>query len=122
MPRSPLRSGPGRPLLAGVVLVLTVTATVAWLSPPQTWDSLVYHMSRVAHWAQNRSVWHYATGIDRQGSMSPGAEVITLNFYVLSAGDRLATLPALFALIADEMAIGVANDKTTGARLVPVPG
>ena len=26
------------------------------------------------------------------------------------------------ALIADEMAIGVANDKTTGARIVPVPG
>jgi len=26
------------------------------------------------------------------------------------------------AIIADEMAIGVVNDKTTGVRLIPVPG
>jgi hypothetical protein len=28
----------------------------------------------------------------------------------------------LAAIIADEMAIGVMNDKTTGVRLIPVPG
>ena len=95
-------------LLAGVVLVLATTATVAWLTPPQTWDSLTYHMSRVAHWAQNASVWHYATGIDRQVSMSPGAETITLNFYVLSASDRLAAFTQWFAMLGSLVAVSLA--------------
>ena len=102
-------------LLAGVVFVLAITAGVAWLSPPQTWDSLTYHMSRVAHWAQNASVWHYATGINRQTSMSPGAETITLNFYVLSASDRLATFTQWFAMIGSLVAVSV-GAQLLGAR------
>jgi len=47
---------------------------------------------------------------------------------VCSVGLDMVALPGdtppetLAALIADEMAIGVINNKTTGARLVPVPG
>ncbi len=82
-----------------VAFVLVVTFIVAWLSPPQTWDSLSYHMSRVAHWAQDQSVAHYITGIERQNSMNPGGEMITLNFYVLTGGDRLATFTQWFAML-----------------------
>lgn len=32
------------------------------------------------------------------------------------------TVDTIAAIIADEMAIGVANQKTTGARIIPVPG
>ncbi|HLC03345.1 MAG TPA: hypothetical protein VJK02_09935 [Anaerolineales bacterium] len=102
-------------LLVGILLMLAVTALVAWLAPPQTWDSLTYHMSRVAHWAQNRSVWHYATGIDRQASMSPGAETITLNFYVLSASDRLATFTQWSAMLGSLVAGSLAA-KLLGAK------
>ena len=102
-------------LLVGVVLVLAVTACVAWLSPPQTWDSLSYHMSRIAHWAQNGSIWHFATGIDRQTSMSPGAETITLNFYVLSASDRLATFTQWFAMLGSLVAVSL-GAQFLGAR------
>jgi len=79
--------------------VLIITVLVAWITPPQTWDSLTYHLSRVAHWAQNRSIWHYATGIDRQTSMPPGAEEIVLNFYVLTQSDRLASFPQWFSML-----------------------
>ena len=47
---------------------------------------------------------------------------------VCSVGlDRVAVpgdTPAetLSAIIADEMAIGVINDKTTGVRIIPIPG
>jgi hypothetical protein len=75
------------------------TGIVAWVTPPQTWDSLTYHLSRVAHWAQDRSIWHYATGIDRQTSMPPGAEEQVLNFYVLSQGDRLSNFPEWLAML-----------------------
>jgi hypothetical protein len=39
---------------------------------------------------------------------------------VIIPGDTPAETIA--AIIADEMAIGVINDKTTGVRLIPVPG
>ncbi len=87
-----------------IVFTLVITFTVAWFTPPQTWDSLTYHASRIAHWAQNQSVGHYITGIERQNSMSPGAEMISLGFYVLINGDRLACmtqwLAMFFSLIA----------------------
>jgi len=79
-----------RALLAGLVGVMAVTALVAWAAPPNTWDSLNYHMPRVAHWAQQRSVRPFATGIEIQNSMSPGAEMAVLHLYVLAGGDRLA--------------------------------
>jgi hypothetical protein len=84
-------------LIIGVVLI--ITALVAWVAPPRTWDSLTYHLSRVAHWAQDRSIWHYATGIDRQTSMPPGAEEMVLNLYVLTQSDRLANFPQWFSMI-----------------------
>jgi len=62
-------------LAAGVILVLVITAIVAYFAPPQTWDSLNYHMSRVAHWAQEAAVVPFATGIEVQNSMTPGAEM-----------------------------------------------
>ena len=75
-----------RALLLGLGAILALTALVAWLTPPQTWDSLNYHLPRVVHWAQEGAVRHFATGIDKQNSMSPGAEITILHFYVLWGG------------------------------------
>ncbi|MGH2626620.1 MAG: hypothetical protein ACRDHY_08230, partial [Anaerolineales bacterium] len=76
-------------LLAGIALIAGVTAVVAWFAPPNTWDALTYHMARVAHWAQDRTLAHYATGIPRQIQMTPGAEIFMLQAYILGGGDRL---------------------------------
>jgi hypothetical protein len=97
---------PGRPqgwsqvfLIIGVIFILSVTAVLAWHSPPQTWDSLNYHMPKVAHWAQNQSIHHYVTGIATQNYMSPGMEFVVLHFYILSGGDHLVALVSwLFVL------------------------
>jgi hypothetical protein len=94
-------------LLLLIVFVLVTTFIVAWLSPPQTWDSLSYHLSRVAHWAQNRSVAHYTTGIERQNSMNPAAEMITLNSYVLTGGDRLASFTQWFAMLGSMLGVSL---------------
>jgi hypothetical protein len=88
-----------RSLLLIIFVVLVTTALVAWVTPPQTWDSLTYHLSRVAHWAQDRSIWHFATGIDRQTSMPPGAEELILNSYVLTQSDQLASFPQWFSML-----------------------
>jgi hypothetical protein len=82
-----------------ILVVLVVTAVIAWVSPPNTYDSLTYHMSRVSHWAQDRSLAPFATGILRQAYMSPGAEYIVLHLYILGGGDRLANFAEWLAMV-----------------------
>ncbi|MBM2842180.1 MAG: 2 protein [Anaerolineales bacterium] len=94
------RSAFSRACLIIIALVVLVTSVIAWVAPPNTYDSLTYHMSRVAHWAQNGSIGPFATGILRQAYMSPGAEMIVLHLYVLAGGDRLANFAEWFAMIA----------------------
>ena len=98
-------------LLLCVVAIAAITALVAWLAPPNTWDSLTYHMSRVAHWAQNGSVGPYATGIERQNFMSPGAEIAVLQTYVLSGGDRLANFVEWSAMVGSLVGIALIGSQ-----------
>lgn len=86
-------------LLVGTAALVVITTVVAWFAPPQTWDSLNYHMSRVAHWAQDRSVAPFATGIETQNSRTPWAEFAVLNMYVLSSGDRLVNFVQWSAMV-----------------------
>jgi len=100
-----------RTLLLGIVLVLLITAFIAWVTPPQTWDSLNYHMSKVAHWAQNNSVKPYASGVIVQNSLPPGAEFNILHLYILSGGDRLSNFVEWFAMIGSLVAVSLAAKK-----------
>jgi hypothetical protein len=86
-------------LRAVILIILLLTALVAWKTPPQTYDSLNYHMSRVAHWAQQQAVRHYPTGIEVQNNMPPGAEFLFLHSYVLSQGDRWVNFIQWFAML-----------------------
>jgi hypothetical protein len=72
--------------------ILALTGGIALLSPPNTWDSMTYHMPRVAHWGQAGSVGHYPTHVLRQLWLGPGAEFAITHLYLLSGGDRLANL------------------------------
>jgi hypothetical protein len=96
-------------LLLGILaFILIATFTVAWVTPPQTWDSLTYHLSRVAHWSQNQSVGHYISGIERQNSMGIGAELLVLNLYVLTRGDWLANFPQWLAMLGSLLGVSLA--------------
>lgn len=79
-------------LLASVGLLLVSLGIIAIVTPPNTWDSMTYHMARVAHWAQNGNVSHYPTHITRQHYQPPFAEYVILHLQLLSGGDRLANL------------------------------
>lgn len=85
-------SPPLRAVLFSVALLVASLGVIAWVFPPNNWDSMTYHMSRVAHWAQNHSVGYYPTSIARQLYLSPGAEFIIAQFQILSGGDRFANL------------------------------
>ncbi len=75
-----------------IVAFAATSLVVALASPPNTNDSLQYHMSRVAHWASQRSLDHFATPIERQLWMPPFAEIAVLNLYILAGSDRLVNL------------------------------
>ncbi|KAF0135190.1 MAG: hypothetical protein FD145_16 [Candidatus Saganbacteria bacterium] len=79
-------------LLFLILIVFVVTFAVAFIAPPNNYDSMTYHMARVEHWMQNKSLDYYPTHILRQLSYTPGAEYIILNFQVLSSSDRFANL------------------------------
>ena len=78
--------------VAAMALVAATTALVAWAAPPNNWDSMTYHMSRVVQWQAQSSVAHYPTHITRQIYLTPGAEMALLHLQIGWGGDRLANL------------------------------
>lgn len=53
---------------------------------PYNWDSMTYHLPRIAYWRQNRSIAHYATNCIRQISSPVLAEFVNLHVYILCRG------------------------------------
>jgi hypothetical protein len=91
--------------VGAIVLALLIIALVA---APNTHDALTYHMSRVAHWVQNRGVQHYPTPIARQIFMPPGAEFIILHFQLLNGGgDRFANVVQWAAMLGSVAAVSL---------------
>ena len=96
-----------------VVVILFVTALVAFMAPPNTKEAMVTHMSRVAHWEQNQTLAHFPTGNEAQNSNAPGSDLIALNFYILGKGDRAVALVSW---------IGFAGSVAAAASLAEVLG
>jgi hypothetical protein len=88
-----------RSIVFGIAGILCVLLVIALVAPPNTWDGMTYHMSRVVHWEQNGSVAPYATSNGRQVHLGPGAEYLILNLQILSGGDRFANGVQWFALL-----------------------
>lgn len=108
-----------RILLAGTLIIVFVTGALGVVTPPQSNDSLGYHMARVAHWAQDGSLRHFATGIEVQNSMSPGGEILALHTYVLSRGDWLVNAVQWAAMVLSLVAAWaithqIGGDETAG--------
>lgn len=79
-------------LVAGMAAIALTVALVALVAPPNNWDSMVYHMSRVMHWIQNGNVAFIPTHILRQNHQNPGSETIILHLQLLAGGDRFANM------------------------------
>jgi len=73
-------------LLGGLALISALAYR------PNNWDSMTYHLARVAHWMQNGSVAAYRTSVSRQTAYPPGAEYLLLVLQAISRSERLANL------------------------------
>jgi hypothetical protein len=85
-------SRPAVVALGGLGFILATTLAIALLYPPANWDSMTYHMARVANWINNSSVSFYPTSISRQNYQPPLAEFAILHLRVLSGSDWSANL------------------------------
>ena len=79
--------------------IVILVALTAWNAPPNSWDALNYHMSRVMFWKQNMSVDHYPTPEFRQLFFPPWAGYVFLHFQILTGSDRLANLVSWFSWV-----------------------
>jgi hypothetical protein len=84
------RGASQRILLSGIGVILLLTACVALISPPNNFDSMTYHLTRVLNWMDRHSVRHYPTHNLRQLYMGPWAEFAILHLQALSGGDRFS--------------------------------
>ena len=88
-----------------IVIILAILLITGILSPPNIHDVLVYHMTRVAHWIQNRSVGHYATPITHQLFNPPFAEYNMLHWTILLGSDDLSAFHQWYGLLLTLVAV-----------------
>jgi hypothetical protein len=117
-------------LLGAIAFILATTFATASLYPPNTWDSMTYHMARVANWINDNSVSFYPTAISRQNCQMPLAEFAILHLQLLSGSDQFANLVqwmcffvtiALGALIAAELALNKGEQLISSVIIATIP-
>ncbi len=103
-------------MLTLMLCVVTITGITAVVAAPNNFDSLTYHLPRMMHWIQNRSVEHYPTHIDRQLWMAPFAEYVIMHLQILSGGDRFANCVQWFSMIGSGVAASLIVRELHGSR------
>jgi hypothetical protein len=81
-----------RLLGAGLLILVLGELTLALASPPNNYDSQTYHLPKIEHWVAQHGVQFYPTAIQRQITLSPGAEYLLLHLRLLTGGDALYNL------------------------------
>ena len=84
--------------LLSIVVILFFTLIISLIYPPNTPDSLSYHMPRIMHWIQNKSIDFYPTSDTRQLIIAPFAELVIMHFILITNSDVLANLVQWFSM------------------------
>jgi len=92
-------TAPEKVMLAIISMIILLVAIVAFMSAPNGWDALTYHMSRVYFWHQNHSIDHYPTVDWRQLFYQPFSSFVHLHFQILTGTDRFAALTSWFSFL-----------------------
>ena len=109
-------------LLTGTLFILFVIFLTAVVVPPNTFDSMTYHMARVVHWIENGTLRHYPTHIDRQLWMQPLPEILILHLQILSGSDRFANMIQYLSLIGSLIGISLIVRELGGDRKAEIAG
>ena len=96
-----------RYLILNIVFIIAAIGLIAWAAPPNTYDSMTYHLSRVSHWVQQKSVAFYPTHILRQLHQNPWSEFAILQFQILDGSDRFANFIQWFSMVGSILGVSL---------------
>jgi len=103
-------------LICSIFLIVAIVGAIAIIAPPNNWDSMDYHMSRVVYWIQNHSIAHYPTSYTPQLYQNPWSEFFILHLQILSGGDYFANLVQWLSMISCIIIVSLIA-KQLGAEL-----
>lgn len=101
-------------LLSGVAFITLTVGLIALVAPSNNWDSLDYHLPRVVHWIQNRSVEHYPTSYTPQLYSAPWSGFAVMHLHILSGGDRFANLVQWFSMVGSLVGVSLIAKQLGG--------
>jgi hypothetical protein len=105
---SPLAIG----VLAITAFVFAINFWVGLKIAPNNWDSMTYHLSRIAYWMQQQRIGDFDGQTLRQAGSLPNGEILQAWFMLPLQSDRFAFAPQWLALV------GIGLAAYLGARLV----
>lgn len=103
----------------GILLPIGIMVLgLSLITTPYNWDSMTYHLPRIAYWAQNRSVEHYATNSIRQVCSPVLAEFVNLHVYILCRGhDQLFNLLQGMSYLTCAVMVGAIAGRLSANRI-----
>ncbi|HEY6471812.1 MAG TPA: Ig-like domain-containing protein [Acidimicrobiales bacterium] len=104
--------------VVGFYFGVLVYLALAYL--PSNGDSLDYHLARVEHWIQDRSVAFFPAHFTAQVDYSPLTEYNLAHFHLLVGGDRLDGFVQLCAAVVCVVAVSEIARLLGGSRLTQV--
>ncbi len=125
-----LRAKKGKVAFYILITLLLLVCVQGLINPPNNWDSMTYHLSRIVAWMGQESLAHFPTHIQRQIYQPPFAEFVILHINVLSGSDYFANsvqffflllcFPILLSLL-DEMGIKKKSNWMVALLLFTIP-
>jgi hypothetical protein len=103
LPRAPLLVALAVVVLLGIGYELFLATTTA----PNNWDSMHYHLARVAAWHSRETVSYFPTHNGIENAYPQNAELLVLWTIVFAGRDLFAALPQLVAALATSASIYV---------------
>jgi len=103
-------------LLLLIVTALLILLITGLLSPPNIHDVLAYHMSRVMHWVQNRSLAYFSTMYAWELVMPPFSEISQLHWYLLAGSDMITSLPQWYSLVLAMITVSLISKRLGADR------
>ena len=86
-------------LISFIVLIVALLFFQGIIYPPNNWDSITYHMSRIMYWLGNENLNHFPTHILRHLYQPPFAEYIIIHVNVLQGNDYFSNSIQLIFLV-----------------------
>jgi hypothetical protein len=86
-------------ILCVICILALIMGVIAYVAAPNNADSMLYHLTRVAHWQQDHSVVFFPANNLKQLVFSPFAEYVLLHFHLLTGADQFDNLLQWWAML-----------------------